>query len=92
MTDTDGTVRKKGWFRRLLGSEDPQPVEGAAETPSPTTDLAPTADLDSSKETAPMGWAQRLRNGLKTSSHKLSQGIGQIFSHRALDDQALEDL
>ena len=49
-------------------------------------------DLDTATDGPPIGWAQRLRDGLKTSSHKLSQGIGQIFSHRALDAQTLEDL
>ena len=54
--------------------------------------LSSAADSEAVTDAPSMGWAQRLRNGLKASSHKLSQGIGQIFSHRALNAQTLEDL
>lgn len=38
------------------------------------------------------GWLQRLRKGLGRSSSKLTGGIGDLFTKRRLDDDALEDL
>lgn len=37
-------------------------------------------------------WVSRLKSGLSESSSKLTQGITQIFTHRTLDDEALEEL
>lgn len=38
------------------------------------------------------GWLGRLRRGLSRSSNKLAGGIGDLFSKRKLDDDALEEL
>jgi len=38
------------------------------------------------------GWFQRLRGGLAKSSSKLTQGLGELFTKRKLDDAALEEL
>lgn len=37
-------------------------------------------------------WLQRLRDGLGKTSSRLSEGIGILFNHRKLDDEALEGL
>lgn len=39
-----------------------------------------------------MSWLQRLKQGLKRSSSKLSEGISGIFTKRRLDDAAIEEL
>lgn len=38
------------------------------------------------------GWLGRLKQGLKKSSSKLSDGITTIFTHRKLDEDALDEL
>jgi fused signal recognition particle receptor len=38
------------------------------------------------------GWITRLRDGLSRSSSRLTSGIGDLFTKRKLDEQALEDL
>ncbi len=38
------------------------------------------------------GWFGRLKSGLSKSSSKLTQGLGDLFTKRKLDDEALEDL
>ncbi len=38
------------------------------------------------------GWLSRLKAGLSKSSNKLTSGIGDIFTKRKLDDEALEEL
>ncbi|MDP6786853.1 MAG: signal recognition particle-docking protein FtsY [Rhodospirillales bacterium] len=38
------------------------------------------------------GWLGRLRAGLGRSSAKLTGGIGEVFTHRKLDDEALGEL
>ncbi|MGB0750064.1 MAG: signal recognition particle-docking protein FtsY [Magnetospiraceae bacterium] len=46
-----------------------------------------------SAESAPKkGWLGRLKSGLSRSSTKLTQGIGDLFTKRKLDDAALEEL
>ena len=37
-------------------------------------------------------WVQRLLAGLKRSSSQFTDGLAQLFTHRKLDDEALEDL
>jgi fused signal recognition particle receptor len=37
-------------------------------------------------------WFSRLKDGLKKSSTKITTGISEIFTHRKLDDDALEEL
>lgn len=39
-----------------------------------------------------MSWLQRLKQGLKRSSSKLTEGISGIFTKRKLDDAAIEEL
>lgn len=39
-----------------------------------------------------MSWFQRLKQGLKRSSSKLTEGISGIFTKRKLDDAAIEEL
>lgn len=39
-----------------------------------------------------MSWLQRLKQGLKRSSTKLTEGISGIFTKRRLDDAAIEEL
>ncbi|MGE4279861.1 MAG: signal recognition particle-docking protein FtsY [Magnetospirillum sp.] len=41
---------------------------------------------------APQSWLSRLKSGLTKSSSKLTQGLGDLFTKRKLDDDALEDL
>lgn len=93
MTESDGTVRKKGWLGRLFGSGAPQDVKSVdtPETPASSQDFAPNEDIQPTTA-EPVGWGQKLRDGLKNSSHKLSQGISQIFSQKPLDAQTLDDL
>ena len=38
------------------------------------------------------GWLARLKAGLSKSSNKLTTGIGDLFTKRKLDDEALEEL
>jgi len=38
------------------------------------------------------GWLARLKAGLSKSSNKLTSGIGDLFTKRKLDDEALEEL
>lgn len=45
-----------------------------------------------SEEPQKGGWFQRLKTGLKRSTGNVSTGITEIFTHRKLDDEALEDL
>ncbi|MCC7260027.1 MAG: signal recognition particle-docking protein FtsY [Alphaproteobacteria bacterium] len=39
-----------------------------------------------------MSWFERLKSGLSKSSAKITQGIGDIFTRRKLDDAMLEEL
>ena len=39
-----------------------------------------------------MGWIGKLKQGLKKTSSSISQNISQIFTHRKLDNEALESL
>ena len=43
-------------------------------------------------ESQESGWFGRLKSGLAKSSSKLTQGIGELFTKRKLDDEALEEL
>ena len=57
--------------------------------------VAPADDLVdevSQDRDAPQGWLGRLKSGLTKSSSKLTTGIGDLFTKRKLDDEALEDL
>ncbi|CAA7616483.1 Signal recognition particle receptor FtsY [Magnetospirillum sp. LM-5] len=50
------------------------------------------AQPEAEAETPPEGWLGRLKSGLAKSSSRLTQGIGDLFTKRKLDDEALEDL
>ncbi|CAA7612210.1 signal recognition particle-docking protein FtsY [Magnetospirillum sp. UT-4] len=54
------------------------------ETPAP----APAPEPVPEKE----GWFARLKGGLAKSSSRLTTGIGDLFTKRKLDDEALEEL
>ncbi|CAA7622427.1 signal recognition particle-docking protein FtsY [Magnetospirillum sp. SS-4] len=56
---------------------------GKKKTPDPTPEAG---------ETEAEGWFGRLRTGLSKSSSRLTQGLGDLFTKRKLDDEALEDL
>ncbi len=55
-------------------------LEQAEEVPAPEA------------EEPKQGWFARLKSGLAKSSSKLTQGIGDLFTKRKLDDEALEEL
>jgi fused signal recognition particle receptor len=44
------------------------------------------------EEDEKVGWLGRLKRGLGRSSAKLTTGIGDLFTNRRLDDEALEEL
>ncbi|CAA7613134.1 Signal recognition particle receptor FtsY [Candidatus Terasakiella magnetica] len=82
-------MSKKGLFSRLLGGKD----EPVAEVPVPAEVPAPVEAAPA--EAAPSderGWFGRLKSGLSKSSSKLTQGLGDLFTKRKLDDEALEEL
>lgn len=96
----------KGLFGRLFGgkSEEPAPptlsdAESDAvaipPAPEPAEDGFVAADDPHPAEIvaeAPQSWLSRLKSGLTKSSSKLTQGLGDLFTKRKLDDDALEDL
>lgn len=101
-------MSKTGFFGRLLGrkGEDTPPeeqpvVEAGVEdavvpsepepAPMPESQADPEADGAADTE-ASSGWFSRLRSGLSKSSSKLTLGIGDLFTKRKLDDEALEEL
>ena len=57
-----------------------------AAPPAPTPEPAPNSAEEGSS------WFGRLKSGLSKSSSKLTQGLGDLFTKRKLDDEALEDL
>jgi len=56
----------------------------ATPVPEPVPAPAPAEETSS--------WFGRLKSGLAKSSSKLTQGIGDLFTKRKLDDEALEEL
>jgi fused signal recognition particle receptor len=56
--------------------------------PAPAPAPAPAPEPEPKRE----GWLGRLKSGLSKSSSRLTQGIGDLFTKRKLDDEALEDL
>ncbi len=63
---------------------DPQPAGSQV--------LQGTAIADAAAKPKRSGWFQKLADGLKRTSSRLSEGIGGIFSKRKLDAATLEDL
>ncbi|OAN50283.1 signal recognition particle-docking protein FtsY [Paramagnetospirillum marisnigri] len=51
-----------------------------------------TPEAPAAKEPEQTGWFGKLKSGLAKSSSKLTQGLGDLFTKRKLDDEALEDL
>lgn len=51
-----------------------------------------TAFADAAAKPKRSGWLQKLADGLRRTSSRLSEGIGGIFSKRKLDAATLEDL
>ncbi|MBC7908536.1 MAG: signal recognition particle-docking protein FtsY [Rhodospirillaceae bacterium] len=83
-------MSKTGFFGRLLGrkGEDAEiPAEPEALAPIPEPIAEPEPAIEESQ-----GWFSRLKSGLAKSSSKLTQGIGDLFTKRKLDDEALEEL
>lgn len=59
--------------------------------PAPVPEPAPAPAPAPVEEEGP-SWFGRLKSGLAKSSSKLTQGIGDLFTKRKLDDEALEEL
>jgi fused signal recognition particle receptor len=63
---------------------------------TPTPEHTPESDKIEAEElgdhTQEGGWFSRLTKGLSKSSNKISQSIGDVFTKRKLDQEALEDL
>ncbi|KAF0223538.1 MAG: fused signal recognition particle [Rhodospirillaceae bacterium] len=89
----------KGLFGRLFGGKSEAavaeadavavpPVEAPEEEAAIVDDPHPAEILAE----APQSWLSRLKGGLTKSSSKLTQGLGDLFTKRKLDDEALEDL
>jgi len=78
---------------RLNKSEE-EIIEELDETPTPDHtqdgDLQEAEEFNDSAEEG--GWFSRLTKGLSKSSNKLGQSIGDVFTKRKLDDDALEEL
>ncbi|RAU23756.1 signal recognition particle-docking protein FtsY [Paramagnetospirillum kuznetsovii] len=60
---------------------------GKKNAPEPSPPPAPPPVAEEQQ-----GWFGRLKSGLSKSSSKLTQGLGDLFTKRKLDDEALEDL
>ena len=87
-SDIDNDLKK----RLSKSEEDILDELDVSPTPShiPSEDLAESEDL--SDHTNEGGWLSRLTKGLSKSSNKISQSIGDVFTKRKLDDEALEQL
>lgn len=82
----------------------PEPVPEPEPEPQPAAELPPEPEPTPEPEPEPaaiapapepevkQGWFARLKAGLAKSSSKLTQGIGDLFTKRKLDDEALEEL
>ncbi len=69
---------------------EPRP-QSAPPTEVPPADKA--QDVEASPAEKPKrGWLSRLRDGLKRTSDRLSDGVTAIFTKRKLDDEAIEEL
>ena len=80
------------WFKRSKAppsAPPPPPAPGAAPQNAPMT----LGQMIGRRETpVDTGWVAKLKGGLAQSTAKLATGIGDIFTKRKLDDQALEEL
>ncbi len=68
-----------------------QPQAEPISEPAPQPEAVPAPAPEPEAETR-QGWFSRLKSGLAKSSSKLTQGIGDLFTKRKLDDEALEEL
>ncbi len=99
-------AKKSGWLGRLFGkggdaASAPEAAVDPAPEPVPEPTAEPVAVSDALPEAAPApapqpvpkaSWLSRVRQGLARSSSRLTQGIGDLFTKRKLDDEALEQL
>lgn len=103
MGGSETPAPRKGWLGRILGRgeapdavTDPSAVDAPVSLPAEPAVAADTPPLSSAEQQGltvlKKSWVQRLRDGLSRSSARLSSGIGDVFTRRRLDDQALEDL
>ena len=81
-------------LERELGETETDILDKLPLTPTPqhtpNDDAKEAEDLDD--HSAEGGWLSRLTKGLSKSSNKIGQSIGDIFTKRKLDDEALEEL
>lgn len=95
----------KGLFGRLFGGKSEEAAPPPAEADAVATPPQPEAELAEAEAElvcdprpaeivaeAPQSWLTRLKSGLTKSSSKLTQGLGDLFTKRKLDDEALEEL
>jgi fused signal recognition particle receptor len=67
----------------------PEPVPVPEPQPEPE---AEPSEIEPAADAPKVGWLARLKQGLSKSSSRISDGIGDIFTKRRLDDAALEEL
>ncbi len=82
------TGKKKGFFGRMLGKDDPDHGETAT---AGNGDPASAAKPEEPEKPATT-WLERLRGGLSKSSNALTSGITGVFTKRKLDEETLQDL
>ena len=70
----------------------PEPEQSVAVELAPEPVEEPQPEPEPEPEEPKSGWFARLKSGLAKSSSKLTQGIGDLFTKRKLDDEALEEL
>jgi fused signal recognition particle receptor len=82
--------KPRGFLGRMFGgktetpSPQPEPMQEAPPTPSPTIEAVPPAPK--------ANWFQRLKSGLTKTSAKLTEGITNVFTKRKLDADTIEEL
>lgn len=85
-------------FWRKKDKQDNQPSDDVVEQEIGYEAVVEEPVQDTPQEEAPSepsessGWFSRLTKGLSKSSNKLGQSIGDVFTKRKLDDDALEEL
>ncbi len=77
----------------LPASPDAPIAQDPASEPAPKAEPVPepVSESGAAAETR-QGWFGRLKQGLSKTSSRLTQGLGDLFTKRKLDDDALEDL
>ena len=83
----------KGVLGRLFGGKAKGEAAVPEAAPADETAPVPPVPVPATAETAaPASWLTRLTAGLSRSSSRLTQGLGELFTKRTLDDEALEEL